>query len=117
MNEIIEVNTEVVFSSSHITPQCGEALISAASGDYQADRENNLMSICIEFHEPTGVIRIFVGDNDEHLTTGYEELDNLLQYAREHNHKWLVIDPDVKSYDSFPIHNWEKHWQKFLEKR
>jgi hypothetical protein len=98
-----EINTEIVFSTAHITDSTASSL-SKENGD--------LYGILIIYPYKYGW-RIFVpieSDFDGTLVwlieNGFNELVSLLTIARDMRCKWLVIDSDGPVYDHVKQYDW-----------
>ena len=99
-----EINKEIVFSTSHISKECREALVDASKGIYR-DAESEL-SVLEQFpiYKDEYSFRIYIFETPE--STEYPELDKILKAAIENECVWLRFDRDGPIYESFDVFEW-----------
>ena len=84
----LEINKELVLSTAHIREVTAKALEQSSAG------------ISCDVYEYG--FRIHVSK----YVTPYEELNYLLNLAKSHECKWLVLDQDAETYFTLPQYEW-----------
>ena len=97
-----EINKEIVFSTSHISKECREALIDASKGIYRGT-ELSVLEQFPTYKDEYG-FRIYIFETPE--STEYPELNKILKIAIENECVWLRFDRDGPIYEGFDVFEW-----------
>lgn len=95
-----EINSEIVFSTAHLSEACAKAMNEAV----HEEQDHSILSLCIYRHAEYG-FRISV-PGDERFETEFPELNRILQFAKDHGIEWVLFDCDGLKYEQFPAFDW-----------
>ena len=97
-----EINKEIVFSTGHISEECGEALREASIGVYR-DEEAPLTMFTV-YEDEYGFRILILPENPSN--TNFPELDKILQVAIENECAWVRFDGCGPTYPGFETFDW-----------
>lgn len=98
MADNYEINTEIVFSTAHISEQCNEDLSRHCDNPKAHSIRREDFGYRIDCHLESALA---------FPETGHEELDKLIRFARQMKCKWLVLDRDGPVHkDMFETFGW-----------
>jgi len=95
-----EINSEIVFSTAHLSEACAKALSEESS-----DEQSRAVSALLVYPHGEFGFRIFV-PKDRSFQTEFPELNRILRLAQGNEIAWVLFDCDGLKYEQFPTFDW-----------